>query len=78
MPLRPLDVPAIPRKPWALLCLVLNLVPGGVGTIVAGVKSGHRWSILWGVLQLVLVVALVGWIWSAVWGLSIYLRSRGH
>lgn len=74
--LRFLDTPALERRPWGILCLVLNIVPGGVGTIVAGVRARHTGSIVVGILQLLLVIALIGWIWSLAWGIAIFLRSR--
>jgi hypothetical protein len=72
---RVLDVPRLPRKPWGILCLVLNIIPGGVGTIVAGVKGKHTPSIIIGIVQLVLVFFILGWIWSVVWGVVIFRRS---
>lgn len=75
-PLRFFDTPALERRPWGILCLVLNIVPGGVGTIVAGVRARHTGSIVIGILQLLLVVALIGWIWSLASGIGLYLRSR--
>jgi hypothetical protein len=74
--LRFLDTPSLERRPWGILCLVLNVVPGGVGTIVAGIRARHTGSIVVGIVQLLLVVALIGWIWSFAWGIAIYLRSR--
>ena len=66
----------LPRKPWGILGLVLNLVPGGVGTIVVGVKGKHAPSVAIGVVQLLFVPFVLGWIWSAVWGYAIFARSR--
>ena len=74
-PMTILDVPMLPRKPWGILALVLNIIPGGVGTIVVGVKGKHAPSVAIGVVQLVLVVVLLGWIWSVVWGVVIFRRS---
>lgn len=71
-----LDVPRLPRKPWGILALVLNILPGGVGTIVTGVKGKHTASIFIGVFQLLLVPVLLGWIWSIVWGVTIFRRSH--
>lgn len=74
--LRVLDVPMLPRKPWGILGLVLNIVPGGVGTIVVGVKGRHGASVAIGIVQLLLVPFILGWIWSVVWGYAIFARSR--
>lgn len=75
-PLRFLDTPSLERRPWGILCLVLDIVPGGVGTIVAGARARHTGSIVVGVLQLLLVPVLFGWVWSVAWGIAIFLRSR--
>lgn len=66
----------LPRKPWGILGLLLNLVPGGVGTIVVGVKGKHGASVAIGIVQLLFVPFILGWIWSAVWGYAIFARSR--
>lgn len=74
---RPPLLPVVPRTPTGVLALVLNIVPGGVGTIVAGAAVRQRATILLGVLQLLLVPVAVGWVWSVVCGILILKRASG-
>ena len=70
------DVPTVERKPWGILGLILNIVPwGGVGSLVVGIKDGHKPTIIRGVLQALLTLVLVGWIWSIVDGVRIFRAS---
>ena len=70
------DVPTVERKPWGILGLILNIIPwGGVGSIVAGAKDGHKNTIIRGVLQVVLTGIFVGWVWSVIDGVRIFKAS---
>jgi len=70
------DVPAVERKPWGTLGLILNILPwGGVGSIVAGAKDGHRDTIIRGILQVVLTGIFIGWVWSVIDGIRIFRAS---
>lgn len=80
-----LDVPSIPRSPWGIVCLILNILVSGVGSIIAGVIGRHTQTLLIGIVQLVLGagalllfkgLGLLAWIWSIVWGILIFQRSR--
>lgn len=68
-------IPLVERSPWGILCLVLNIIPGGVGTIIAGAKTDDTKNIIFGVIQLLLAAAVIGWIWSLVWGIMIFTKS---
>jgi hypothetical protein len=49
-----LAVPSVKRRPWGLLGLLLNILPvAGVGSILAGVKGGHRGTLVVGIVQAV-------------------------
>ncbi|MHB1260634.1 MAG: hypothetical protein ACYC2H_02840 [Thermoplasmatota archaeon] len=70
------DVPTVERKPWGLLGLILNILPwGGVGSIVAGAKDGHKNTIIRGILQVILTGIFIGWVWSVIDGIRIYRAS---
>jgi hypothetical protein len=70
------DVPTVERKPWGILGLILNIVPwGGVGSIVAGAKEGHKNTIIRGILQVVLTGIFIGWVWSVIDGVRIFKAS---
>ena len=61
--------PVIDTLP-ALLCLGLNVLLPGIGTIAAGVL-GEKPLIGRGVAQLVLALVLVGWVWAIVTGVQL-------
>jgi hypothetical protein len=70
------DVPTVERSPWGILCLILNIVPaGGIGTIIAGVKVSDTTQIVKGVIQLLLTFIFIGWIWSVIDGIRIFMAS---
>ena len=55
----------------ALISLLLNIFLSGWGTILNGLMGPaiDTTQILFGVIQLVTTVCVVGWIWSIVWGI---------
>lgn len=62
-----------------IVALILNIIPiPGLGTIIAGVVSGTDVvkHVIIGILQLVFSFLLIGYIWSIVWGIFIFLESR--
>ena len=59
-----------------ILCLVLNIVPwGGIGSIIAGAQTKDNTQIIKGVIQFLLTFVLLGYIWSVVDGIRIFLKS---
>ena len=80
-----LDVPSIQRSPWGIVCLVLNILISGVGSIIAGVMGKHSQTLVIGIIQLMLGagalylfkgLGLLVWVWSIVWGILIFQKSR--
>lgn len=57
------------EKLEAVLVLLVNLVLPGLGTIVGGIL-GEKPLIMRGVLQFVLAIIVVGWIWAIVTSLQ--------
>ncbi|KAF0984193.1 hypothetical protein FDP41_007370 [Naegleria fowleri] len=73
-------VPKLKGK-WPIIILLLNIFLPGVGTLVAGCvtskKKKVKFCIIFGLLQMLLSVVLIGWLWSIFWGVFIYKRSTG-
>lgn len=59
----------------ALICLVINILVPGIGTIVAGVL-GNKPQIGKGIAQLVLTIVIVGWIWGVVTGVQLLQNAK--
>lgn len=57
------------EKSNALLCLILNVLLPGIGTIAGGVM-GNMKLIGRGIAQLLLAFLVVGWIWAVVTGIQ--------
>jgi hypothetical protein len=69
------DYPVIEQTP-AILCLIVNiLLLPGIGTIIAGAMGG-RPMILKGILQLVLTIVIVGWVWSIISAVKIFKNAN--
>ncbi|HLE97965.1 MAG TPA: hypothetical protein VI997_11385 [Candidatus Thermoplasmatota archaeon] len=72
--------PPYPKTPVvamdkALICLVINILVPGIGTIVAGVL-GNKPQIGKGIAQLVLTIIVVGWIWGIVTGIQLLQNAK--
>jgi hypothetical protein len=70
--------PRVARSPWGIACLILDVLPiPGLGTIIAGVRDGRNLTrdVVIGILQFILAFALIGWVWSIVWGIAIFVNS---
>lgn len=64
-------------KCLALVILIINIIAPGVGTIIMGCCSQNcgEWFCT-GILQLLLTVLLIGWIWSICTGINCLNHSR--
>ena len=67
--------PPYPQSPvietnTALVCLVVNVVLPGIGTIIAGVV-GNRPLIGRGIAQILLTLVFVGWVWAIITGVQL-------
>ena len=70
--------PIVPPE-VAIVVLVLNIVAPGIGTYVAAYydPSGCNCkTVTFGVLQQLLVIVIVGWVWAILQGLAIYRKSE--
>lgn len=71
------DVPKLERSPWGILCLILNIVPyAGIGSIIAGVKAKENMQLIKGIIQLLTGWLLIGWIWSIIDGILMFMKSE--
>ena len=60
--------------------LVLNLILAGTGTIamsIFGGKTFYKTHFVIGLLQLLTVWTLVGYLWSIAWGVLVFLNLKG-
>jgi cytochrome bd-type quinol oxidase subunit 1 len=79
------------REPWHIICLLLNIFLPGTGTIISAFgwtqdRKGRQThvemsfinfaTVFDGVMQLLLSVILIGWIWSILFGYSIYCKRK--
>ena len=59
----------------AIICGIVNIFFSGIGTIIAGAIDGDKADIVIGLLQLVLLLIVVGWVWSIVWGVLMIIKG---
>mmetsp|Transcript_41923 Transcript_41923/g.30776 ORF Transcript_41923/g.30776 Transcript_41923/m.30776 type:complete len:94 (+) Transcript_41923:37-318(+) len=61
----------------ALICLILNIFWPGLGTIINAIYHEQPCEgIVYGILQMLTCIFIVGWIWSIVYGCKILDKSR--
>jgi hypothetical protein len=67
-------------KLCALIILLLNIFLPGWGTIVLGIISPHHTSffILIGFLQFILTGIIIGWVWSIITGVKVWIKASNH
>lgn len=68
--------PIVTRKPWGIVCLVMNILLPGTGSMIAGGNQEDIRYYVYGVVQLLLAWTLVAWAWSIVLGVLIFLKSE--
>ena len=72
------------KNVFAYVCLILNVIIPGVGTMVASClgeetsKGGNKTQLVVGIFQFLTAIYLIGWVSSIYWGYLIVLRSQGE
>ena len=69
-------VPIVDRKPWGIICLVMNVFFPGTGSLIAAGNMEDIRTFVFGILQMLLTLILIGWLWSIIWGILIFVRSE--
>lgn len=59
----------------AIVCGIINIFLSGIGTIIAGALDGNTADIIIGLIQLVLILIILGWVWSIVWGILMIIKG---
>lgn len=61
-------------QPWHIICLILNIIFPGWGTILDSFLPGglNVICLVIGLVQLFTCWLLIGWIWSIIWGVLIF------
>ena len=64
-------------KGLAIVCLILNIIFPGVGTMISACTGSkfNQLALIYGILQLLTAFLIVGWIWSIVQGIWILEKS---
>ena len=72
------DVPRLGGV-WPYICCILNIVLPGSGTMLAAcMADATSWSkvqLTCGILQMMLTVYIIGWVWSIAWGVLILKKG---
>ena len=72
------DVPRLGGV-WPYICAILNVVLPGSGTMLAAcLTDDTSWSktqLVVGILQFLMAVYIIGWIWSIWWGVLILKKG---
>lgn len=76
-PAGPVPYPQSPvlDMPVAAAVLIANIIVPGLGTIIAAVVGKHK-MIARGILQLVLAIIIVGWVWGVVTGVQCLINAK--
>lgn len=69
-------VPVVRRKPWGIICLIMNILVPGTGTMMAGSNQENTRYFVWGLLQLLLFWTMIAYLWSIVLGVMIFIKSE--
>ncbi len=70
------NLPSIKRKPWGIIVLVMNIFLPGSGTMIAAGNMEETRLFVHGLLQALLSIFLVGILWSWIWGVLLFIKSR--
>ena len=64
-----------------LVCMILNVIPftTGIGTMISACigKEFNATALLFGILQLLTAILIIGYIWSIIHGIWLYRLSKG-
>ena len=62
----------------AIISLILNIFFPGCGSILNGVVGPKLevMQIVIGIIQMFTAICLIGWIWSIIWGILIFLKRK--
>ena len=74
------DVPSL-QNLWSYICLVLNIVLPGSGTILSGCLGDahmNKTQIIVGLFQFLTSIYIIGWILSIYWGYLLVKHSQGN
>jgi hypothetical protein len=73
------DIPSLPFG-LALLLLIINVIVPSLGTfLLAFIGDKFRISqLIVGILQILFVIIIFGWVWSIWWGILILKKSYRH
>ena len=76
------------KSPMHIICLVLNILIPGSGTIISACSCVHavkdaesdsKWNfgtVVDGIIQFYTSAILFGWIWSIIFGIALYKKGR--
>eukprot|EP00768_Dysnectes_brevis_P009400 gnl/Dysnectes_brevis/9434_a17538_202.p1 GENE.gnl/Dysnectes_brevis/9434_a17538_202~~gnl/Dysnectes_brevis/9434_a17538_202.p1 ORF type:complete len:129 (+),score=6.37 gnl/Dysnectes_brevis/9434_a17538_202:127-513(+) len=60
----------------SIVCLIINIFLPGFGTLLASIRVCSGRVALIGLLQFLLTIILIGWIWSIIYGLLLVRHSK--
>ncbi len=65
-------------KSIAIVILVINCIFPGIGTMLLSCIGGQfkKEHLIVGLLQMVLAICVIGWIWSILWGVILIMKSN--
>ena len=62
---------------FAFILLLINIFLPGIGTIIMSLMDGFKpKTLVVGILQIVLIICLIGWIWSIWWGILCFGKAK--
>lgn len=70
------SVPTVERNPTGIVALIGCILLGGIGTIIVGAMKSDKNAIILGIIQFVLSIIIIGYIWALIWGIMVFMRSK--